>query len=429
MKNNVIDKVKKNKNVGTKKKLLNSSYNYLKNKNKNISISNNGSISAKNTLYINNFKKIDYSEYFKMNIQKSESNAKSKNIYLNNFNKYTIQPNNYFTNKSSPKKITSYITKNLLNSKFTLDLNSKKNTENTLYNPTELNNLFSNKNIYNTYNNNKYNLYTETTNSIINDDEIDDYNIKKVYKNTGAIINNNINNNMNKIKKEEELSKLKDTLKKIKNKNQEIQTELNLLKNINTKLKNNQNINKKNRLIYLDIKELLNKNKVNVNKNNSQMDISELLQFYKFKFESSSSLRENIEYFRKVYLDEKLKNSLIEKGHQLFLENITIEDINNNNIDDNEDSISEINSDDFWKYLIKIMGDIEKMKKFNGEMENNINNKNGEENIYKVHFEKWAKILGVNNKEDLKNKIIDLINDQNYNDIEEVRLYKILMNK
>ena len=76
----------------------------MKNKNKNISISNNGSISAKNTLYINNFKKIDYSEYFKMNIQKSESNAKSKNIYLNNFNKYTIQPNNYFTNKSSPKK-------------------------------------------------------------------------------------------------------------------------------------------------------------------------------------------------------------------------------------------------------------------------------------------------------------------------------------
>jgi hypothetical protein len=427
MKNNEIDKAKKIKNVRMKKKLLNSSYNYFKNS--NISISNNGSISAKNTLYINKLKKIDYSEYFKMNIQKSESNAKNKNIYLNNFKNYTIQPNNYFTNKSSPKKITSYITKNLLKGKFPLDLNSIKNTENTLYNPTELNNLFSNKNIYNTVSNNKNNLYTESTNINIIDDEIDDYNIKKVYKNTGAIINNNINNNMNKIKKEEELSKLKDILKKIKNKNKAIQTELNLLRNINTKLENNQNINKKNRLIYLDIKELLNKNKAKINKNNSQMDISELLQFYKFKFESSSSLRENIEYLRKVYLDEKLKNSLIEKGHKLFLENILIEDINNNSISDNENSVSDINMDDFWKYLIKIMGDIEKIKKFNGEMENKINNKKGEKNIYKVHFEKWAKILGVNNKEDLKNKIVDLINDQNYNDIEEVKLYKILMNK
>ena len=430
-KNNKVNKVFKNKRIGTKKELCSIDY-FKKN---NIGLTVNGSASAKNTLLVNRLKNIDYTEYFKINNQKSENNIKNNNNNNNYFTKYTIQPKNYFTHKTSPKKISNNINKHSLHKKFCFDFdsNSIKNTENAIFNAAELNSLFINKNIYNTFYNTHNNLYTEQSiDSITNkaDNDIDEYNIKKVYNNTGEIINNDINNNVNKIKKEEELSRLKDTLKKLNLKNKEIQTELNMLQNKNIKIKNNQNENKMNKLLYLDIKNIL---KNNINNNDSQMDISDLLEYYKFKFDSASfSLKENIEYLRKAYLDEKLKNSLIEKGYTLFLKKDIIDNGNDDNdieIKTDEYSVSDINTDDFWKNLIKIIGDIDKMKKFNEELQINVDNENEEKNLYSIYYNKWTNLFGVNNKEDLKNKIVDLINDQNYNDIEEVKLYKILMNK
>ena len=49
--------------------------------------------------------------------------------------------------------------------------------------------------------------------------------------------------------------------------------------------------------------------------------------------------------------------------------------------------------------------------------------------MYKYYYYNWIKNLRIKTKEDLQNKIKDLIIDQNYNDIEEIKLYNILMNK
>jgi hypothetical protein len=73
--------------------------------------------------------------------------------------------------------------------------------------------------------------------------------------------------------------------------------------------------------------------------------------------------------------------------------------------------------------------DIEKLKKYNNNFESNMKNKIREYEIYKSYYNKWIKIFSINNKEDLKNRIIDLINDQHYNDNEEFKLYNLLMNK
>lgn len=375
---------------------------------------------------MNKTKNIDYSEYFKINNQKSENNIKIKNRNLNDLNRYTIQARNYHTNINSSKNVINTDNNKIINRNFHIGINSIKNIENKISNGTELKNLYINKNIYNTFYSSNNNLFThQKINKIINNEDIEN-DIKKVYNNTGVIINDDINNNVNKIKKEEELSKLKKLLKDLESKNKEMQTELVLLKNKNLKLKKNpKNIS---RIIYLDIKNIFNNNIKDIKtNNNNQINISDLFNYYKFKFNSCSSLKEKIEHFRKVYLDEKLKNSLIEKGYGLFLKNnLTKDIIINGDVKNKQDNI---NMDDIWKSIIAIMGDIDKIKKFNNEMEENINNKKIENNLYKFYYNKWQKIFGVTKKEELRNKITDLINDQNYNDSEEFKLYKILMNK
>jgi len=389
-------------------------------------LTNNGSSSAKSTLYVNKTKNIDYSEYFKINNEKSEKKIKIKNRNLNDFNRFTVQARNYHTNINSSKNVINTDNNKEINSNFDIDINSIKNIENKISNGSELKNLYINKNIYNTFYNSNSNLVTyQKINKIINNEDIEN-DIKKVYNNTGVIINNDINNNMNKIKKEEELSKLKKILKDLETKNKEMQTELELLKNKNLKLKKDpKNIS---RIIYLDIKNIFNNNIKDIKtNNNNQINIYDLFNFYKFKFNSCSSLIEKIEHFRKVYLDEKLKNSLIEKVYSLFLKNNLTKDIIING--DVKNKLDNINMDDIWKSIITIIGDIDKIKKFNNEMEANINDKKIENNLYKLYYNNWQKIFGVKKKEELRNKITDLINDQNYNDSEEFKLYKILMNK
>ena len=256
-------------------------------------------------------------------------------------------------------------------------------------------------------------IYKEAENKD-NDDSNDD--LKKFYLKNGYNVHNNIYQNIKKIKKEEELLNLRKIVKDLKIKNQKIQNELALLKNKDIKLERDDNEINKNRKLYLNIKNIFNKTENNIINNNTKINIDDILNFYKFKFSFSSSFREKIKFFRKIYLDEKIKNSLIEKTYKLFLENnIVNENINNSNI--NKNILDGINN------LIK---KIDKIKQFNEEIQLNINGKNIEKKKYNFYYIYWEKLLNVNKKEDVKKRIHDLIDDLKYNDIEESKLYNIL---
>ena len=198
--------------------------------------------------------------------------------------------------------------------------------------------------------------------------------------------------------------------------NQKLQKELLLIKNKNIKLESNE-INK-NRKLYLNLKNLFNKTEKNIINNSIKINIDNVLNFYKFKFSFSSSFREKIKFFRKIYLDELLKNSLIEKTHKLFLENNIINNNDNGNSKINKNIFDGINN------LIK---EIDKIKKINEEIQLNINSKNIEKKKYNFYYIYWEKLLNVTKNEDIKKRIHELINNQKYNDIEESKLYNILM--
>ena len=179
-----------------------------------------------------------------------------------------------------------------------------------------------------------------------------------------------------------------------------VQTELSILQNQNFRLEQKQNdINRK---IFKDIKNINLKNLNNIN------DIKDI------------PIKDKIEFIRDLFLDEKLKNSLIEKTYDLF------SSLNsNNNIKNN----TNININNIWKWITILIEEIDKLKKINKDFKKSIKNKTKEDDIYKIYYSKWMKLFGVNNKKDLRNKIRDLINDQYYNDNEEVKLFNILMKK
>ena len=260
---------------------------------------------------------------------------------------------------------------------------------------------------------NFYDIYND-----LNDGNND---IKMIYNKTGNIIENDINDNINKMKKEEELAYLRNTLNKLKLQNKKIQNELNIMENKNLKLKNNKTyINKR---IYMDIKNIFIDNEKDIKSNNNRIDFDDILNFYKINIGINSSFEEKIKILRGIYLNEKLKDSLVEKTNKLFLENNLLKEEESNKSNDNT------NTDKIYNCVSNLLEKIDTIKRNNEELEKKINDKNKEKNLYNFYYNNWLYRLKIKNKEDLKNKIKDLILDQNYNDIEEIKLYNILMNK
>ena len=363
-----------------KNNFLNNSYNYYRNNKKiNSFLSKTENSSLKNTIYINKPKNIDFSEYFKIN-------NKSENKIINNLNRYNIQNQNFFISKSINNE-----NKIIFNRTFNFD------KENGVKNSSE----------------NFYDIYND-----LNDGNND---IKMIYNKTGNIIENDINDNINKMKKGEELVYLRNTLNKLKLQKKKIQNELNIMDNKNLKLKNNKTyINKR---IYMDIKNIFIDNEKDIKSNNNRINFDDILNFYKINIGINSSFEEKIKILRGIYLNEKLKDSLVEKTNKLFLENNLLKEEESNKSNDTT------NTDKIYNCVSNLLEKIDTIKRNNEELEQKINDKNKEKNLYNFYYNNWLYRLKIKNKEDLKNKIKDLILDQNYNDIEEIKLYNILMNK
>ena len=420
-------------------------------KNRNINFDN----SLKKILKNN----IDYSDYFKINNQKSAKNLKLK-FNFDDLNKYIIQTKSINSVKnivkrhnrlnkfiegdkicnSSISNIANEIRKtnnnNLYDKKYTYNYFYKDHKN---YSVNEKNNSFTHNHFYRINNNiNAYNSINSRNS--INNTNIDhsninkqnDINIKninmsnfnnnemiKIYNEEGTSIDKDISNNIRKIKSKEELIQLKNIFENLKIENQMIQTELNILHNQNHQLEQKQK--DKRKMIYLDIKRIFNYNVNDIKNNNNEINLN---NYYKC-MNKTCSLKEKVEILRNIYLDEKLKNSLVKKTYGLLTDlkkNGNNEDLKNNfNMNENIKKI--------WKMINSMIKDTEKVKKYNNNFDSNMKNKIREYEIYKIYYNKWIKIFSINNKEDLKNRIIDLINEQHYNDNEEFKLYNLLMNK
>jgi len=422
---------------------------YSSNQNNNLNHKKNRNIN-----FDNSFKKIlknniDYSDYFKINNQKSAKNLKLK-FNFDDFNKYITQTKNINSVKNLENdnnrmnkfiegdKIYNSSISNIGNKRRKINNNNlydKKNTYNHFYKNEKnyctngKNNSFTYNHFYRNNNNiNSYNSINLKNNSINftninkqNDINVNNNEMIKIYNEEGNSIDNDINNNIKKIKSKEEIMKLKNIFENLRLENQMIQTELNILHNQNHQLEEKKK--DKIKTIYLDIKNIfshtINDNKIYSNEINLNNDCKSMIK--------KSSLKEKVEFLRNIYLDEKLKNSLVKKTYELLL------DLKKNENNEDEDLKNNFNMNEIikniWKMINYLMKDTEKVKKYNNNFESNMKNKIREYEIYKIYYNKWIDIFSINNREDLKNRIIDLINDQHYNDNEEFKLYSLLMNK
>ena len=421
---------------------------YSSNQNNNLNHKKNRNNNFDNSLKTILKNNIDYSDYFKINNQKSAKNLKLK-FNFDDFNKYITQTKNINSVKNyvnghnrlnkfiEGDKIYNSRISNIGNESIKENdyLYDKKNTynhfyKNKNYSTNDKNNSFTYNHFYRNNNNNinTYNSINSKNNSINitninkqNDLNINNNEMIKIYNEEGNSINNDIRNNIKKIKNKEELMQLKNIFENLRLENKMIQTELNILHNQNHQLEQKQK--DKNKMIYLNIKNIFSHtiNDIKINKNEINLN-----NYYKNMIKKSS-LKDKVEILRNIYLDEKLKNSLVKKTYGLLL------DLKKNGNNEEEDLKNKFdmneNIKNIWKMINSLMKDTEKVKNYNNNFESNMKNKIREYEIYKIYYNKWINIFSINNREDLKNRIIDLINDQHYNDNEEFKLYSLLMNK
>ena len=421
---------------------------YSSNQNNNLNHKKNRNNNFDNSLKTILKNNIDYSDYFKINNQKSAKNLKLK-FNFDDFNKYITQTKNINSVKNyvnghnrlnkfiEGDKIYNSRISNIGNESIKENdyLYDKKNTynhfyKNKNYSTNDKNNSFTYNHFYRNNNNNiyTYNSINSKNNSINitninkqNDLNINNNEIIKIYNEEGNSINNDIRNNIKKIKNKEELMQLKNIFENLRLENKMIQTELNILHNQNHQLEQKQK--DKNKMIYLNIKNIFSHTINDIKINNNEINLN---NYYKNMIKKSS-LKDKVEILRNIYLDEKLKNSLVKKTYGLLL------DLKKNGNNEEEDLKNKFdmneNIKNIWKMINSLMKDTEKVKNYNNNFESNMKNKIREYEIYKIYYNKWINIFSINNREDLKNRIIDLINDQHYNDNEEFKLYSLLMNK
>lgn len=421
---------------------------YSSNQNNNLNHKKNRNNNFDNSLKTILKNNIDYSDYFKINNQKSAKNLKLK-FNFDDFNKYITQTKNINSVKNyvnghnrlnkfiEGDKIYNSRISNIGNESIKENdyLYDKKNTynhfyKNKNYSTNDKNNSFTYNHFYRNNNNNinTYNSINSKNNSINitninkqNDLNINNNEMIKIYNEEGNSINNDIRNNIKKIKNKEELMQLKNIFENLRLENKMIQTELNILHNQNHQLEQKQK--DKNKMIYLNIKNIFSHTINDIKINNNEINLN---NYYKNMIKKSS-LKDKVEILRNIYLDEKLKNSLVKKTYGLLL------DLKKNGNNEEEDLKNKFdmneNIKNIWKMINSLMKDTEKVKNYNNNFESNMKNKIREYEIYKIYYNKWINIFSINNREDLKNRIIDLINDQHYNDNEEFKLYSLLMNK
>ena len=421
---------------------------YSSNQNNNLNHKKNRNNNFDNSLKTILKNNIDYSDYFKINNQKSAKNLKLK-FNFDDFNKYITQTKNINSVKNyvnghnrlnkfiEGDKIYNSRNSNIGNESIKENdyLYDKKNTynhfyKNKNYSTNDKNNSFTYNHFYRNNNNNinTYNSINSKNNSINitninkqNDLNINNNEMIKIYNEEGNSINNDIRNNIKKIKNKEELMQLKNIFENLRLENKMIQTELNILHNQNHQLEQKQK--DKNKMIYLNIKNIFSHTINDIKINNNEINLN---NYYKNMIKKSS-LKDKVEILRNIYLDEKLKNSLVKKTYGLLL------DLKKNGNNEEEDLKNKFdmneNIKNIWKMINSLMKDTEKVKNYNNNFESNMKNKIREYEIYKIYYNKWINIFSINNREDLKNRIIDLINDQHYNDNEEFKLYSLLMNK
>ena len=421
---------------------------YSSNQNNNLNHKKNRNNNFDNSLKTILKNNIDYSDYFKINNQKSAKNLKLK-FNFDDFNKYITQTKNINSVKNyvnghnrlnkfiEGDKIYNSRISNIGNESIKENdyLYDKKNTynhfyKNKNYSTNDKNNSFTYNHFYRNNNNNinTYNSINSKNNSINitninkqNDLNINNNEMIKIYNEEGNSINNDIRNNIKKIKNKEELMQLKNIFENLRLENKMIQTELNILHNQNHQLEQKQK--DKNKMIYLNIKNIFSHTINDIKINNNEINLN---NYYKNMIKKSS-LKDKVEILRNIYLDEKLKNSLVKKTYGLLL------DLKKNGNNEEEDLKNKFdmneNIKNIWKMINSLMKDTEKVKNYNNNFESNMKNKIREYEIYKIYYNKWISIFSINNREDLKNRIIDLINDQHYNDNEEFKLYSLLMNK
>ena len=247
----------------------------------------------------------------------------------------------------------------------------------TIYNKYKY--YFNSNNSHKSYN--SYNFYITKKNKTTSQDKMNN-----IYKETGKIINNNINSNINIIKKEKELLNLRNILNELKSKNYQINNKLSLLKEENSNLKDNKN--NKNKKLFLDIENLLNKNVMNYANEKNKNAYNSL----KFK--------EKINYINNIYIEEKLKNSLVNKTYLLYNNYNQYKNKNENNSKEND---NEFNLENIYKWIVSMNANINKLKKNNEKLSYNINNLKEEKEKCKGYYNNWLKMLRIKEK-DFQNK-------------------------
>ena len=319
------------------------------------------------------------------------SNARSFKLNYTDLNKYMSQVHNINStrvtqNKGNKMTLNKYFNINKIN----LDnkiINS--NTVKTLYNNTSLKEYNNIKNKYNSF------ITRKDKTSFINGIN----NKTNIYNETGNIINNNIKN------------------------------EISFLKERNAILEHNKII--KNKKLFINIKNILQKIVINnENKNYNKILKNDNTK----KLYNTLSYKEKIDFISKIYFEEKLKNSFIDKTYLLFLkiknkkEKENENEINGTGVD-TKDMDKEVNIENIWKWIIFLIENIDKLNKNNYNIKKNIDNAIKEKEIYKKYYYNWINIFNVKEKEELIKNIDSLVDDKNINANEEAKMYKMLLSK
>ena len=401
--NYTSEKNRRNKNIPFSKteiELVNKFPNL--NLDEGINLTTNGRVKIKNIKLNENFKKTKIKNRNKFRILDLNSDRSIKLNYtgLNKYKNNSHHLNSGRIEEKRIKKLTLVKYFNLKNDNKSINSYSVK----TLYNKNKM----------------KYNSYITKRNKGTFSSEIN-----SIYNETGKIINNNINNSINKIKKEKELLNLKKILRELKTKNKLIKSNINSLKEHNLNLENKKT--SKNKNIYLKIKNILTENLM-INKNLNKNFDNKNINMINSKKYISLPCNEKIKFIRNIYLQEKLKNSLINKTHLLYVDSYNKKNINGAEISLDKDNYNKINLENIWNWIISMVEGIDNIIEYNNKIKNDINKFNKGKDIYKQYYNNWMNLFHINNKEELIKKIDGLINVKNLNENEEAKMFKILLN-
>ena len=401
-----LNEIQKENSINEYNNIKDLNENYYKVNTRKINYLNNLEDYEYNSARSNKLNATDFNNYMN-HLQKSNNN---KRINTNKLNKI---------NKENKISLIKYFNLNKINS-------DKKNANSikTLYN----------NNIINSYKKSKYSSYNSYITKKNKTNFIND--INSIYHETGKIINNNINNNINKIKKEKELLNHKRILAELKLKNYKLENELLLLKEKNIKLEQSKHI--QNKTIFLKVKKVLTNNTIIKNKiNNYPLDINDIsdlniINSFNIKKYKSLPYKERAKYIRNIYLQEKLKNSLIDKTFILYFQSHHSYDKSENKINGKTQTIEDININNFYniyRWIASMVDNTDKLKKTYEKIQKDIKKLKEEKENYKNYYNNWINTLKINNKEELITKIDGLINYKNINENGHAKMIKILMNK